>query len=333
MKKFLCILLITFLALSVIGCGAKQEAPKKEEPAKINYPTKPIEIIVPYAAGGGQDVTSRLTAKYMVKYLPEGAKVIVSNINAGGGVAGATAIALAKPDGYQIGALVPFQLTDQFIMKGIPYNENSFYPIAFCSSDGNFVVVRKDLGVKNMEEFIALAKQKPGEITMGMGGAWNVHDFLRLKLEQATGAQFQRMPFNGGALALAAVAGGNADSASQSISEALAAMEAGQVIALAVTDPERTPLAPEIPTLKESGIDLVHAQWRAFTVPPETPQEIKDILNEVFKKVFNDPEWIAEAKKAGLNPIYIGGQEAVDFYNSDFTVYKNLINKLGIQPQ
>lgn len=331
MKKILSIALISMLALSLAACGGSQGG-QAEEP-EFDYPNKPIEIIVPYAAGGGQDVTSRLTAKYMEKYLPAGSRVVVNNVTAGGGVAGATAIAMSKPDGYSIGALVPFQLTDQFIMKGIPYNETMFYPIAFCSSDGNFVVVRKDLGVSTMEEFIALAKEKPGEITMGMGGNWNVHDFLRLKLELATGAKFERMPFNGGAMALAAVAGGNADSASQSISEALAAMEAGQVIALAVTDPERTPLAPDVPTLKESGIDLVHAQWRAFTVPPETPQEIKDYLNEIFEKVFNDPEWIEEAKQAGLNPIYIGGEEAVEYYNSDFQVYKDLIEELGIEPQ
>jgi len=141
------------------------------------------------------------------------------------------------------------------------------------------------------------------------------------------------MPFNGGAPALAAVAGGNCDSASQSISEALAAMEAGHVVAIAVTSAERSPLAPNVPTLKEQGIDVVHAQWRGFVVTPGTPEEIIKILSEAFEKVYNDKGWQEEAKKAGLAPKFMNYKTFGEFYNKDFTVYKNLINELGIKPQ
>lgn len=334
-KKYRWILGLLAVALSVMlvaGCGGGGKSADTAKKA-IDYPKKPIEIIVPYSAGGGQDVTSRITAKYLEKYLPNNTKVVVTNVPAGGGVQGATTISNMKPDGYQVGALVPFQFTDQFIMKGITYNEKSFVPVAMVSDDANFIVVRKDLGVKNMKEFIALAKSKPEQITMGMGGNWNVHDFLRLKVEKATGAKFKRMPFNGGAPALAAVAGGNCDSASQSISEALAAMEAGHVVAIAVTSAERSPLAPNVPTLKEQGIDVVHAQWRGFVVTPGTPEEVIKILSDALKKVYDDKGWQEEAKKAGLAPKFMDYKQFGEFYKKDFEVYKNLINELGIKPQ
>lgn len=324
--------LVIILSMGMlVGCSSKPAT--TDTVKKIDYPKKPIEIIVPYAAGGGQDVTARVTARYLEKYLPNSTKVVVTNVSAGGGVQGATAIAEMKPEGYQMGALVPFQFTDQFIMKGITYNEKSFVPVAMMSDDANFIVVRKDLGVKNMKEFIELAKSKPEMITMGMGGNWNVHDFLRLKLEKATGAKFKRMPFNGGAPALAAVSGSNCDSASQSISEALAAMEAGHVIAIAVTSAERSPLAPNVPTLKEQGIDLVHAQWRGFVVSPGTPQEIIEILSNAFEKTYNDQAWQDEAKKIGLAPKFMNYKTFGEFYKKDFEVYKKLIEDMGIKPQ
>lgn len=300
--------------------------------AKLNYPTKPIEIYVPYAAGGGQDVFSRLTAKHMLKYLPSGANVVVTNKTGGGGVVGATAIAQAKPDGYTLGALVPYQLTDQFILEQIPYTEKSFVPLAVGSFDCNYLVVSTKLNVKNLKEFVDYCKANPGKVTIGMGGNWNVHDFFRVKLEKALGVKFSRMTFNGGADALTATMGGNCDSASNSISEALSAIESKKVVPVAVSTPTRTTLTPDVPTLKELGFDVVHGQWRAITCPPGTPVEIQNYLQDVLKKVFSDPEWIADAKKAGFDPVNYVGKDAVDYVNKDFEVYKGIIKELGLAP-
>jgi tripartite-type tricarboxylate transporter receptor subunit TctC len=294
------------------------------------YPVKPIEIICPYSAGGGQDIWARITIKYMMQYMPKGSRVVVNNITAGGGIAGATAIASAKPDGYQLGAIVPFQLTDQFINKGTPYTEKSFYPLGFGASDGNFLIANPKFGFKDARDLIAYAKANPGKLNFGVGGAYNSHDFFRWKIELATGIKVNRMPFNGGAPTLAAVAGGHCDVASVSISEALAAMKEGKVVALATSEGERTPLAPDVPTMKELGIDVVHAQWRCITSPVNTPQEIKNLIINVLAKTFSNPEWAAELKNAGFNPVNITGAAALDFYNKDFAEYRDLVQKLGI---
>jgi tripartite-type tricarboxylate transporter receptor subunit TctC len=295
-----------------------------------DYPNRPVEIICPYSAGGGQDIWARITIKHIIKYMPEGARFVVNNVSAGGGIAGGTYIASARPDGYTLGAIVPFQLTDQFINKGTPYTEDSFYPLGFGASDGNFLIANPKFGFTDANDFVAYAKEHPGELTFGVGGAYNSHDFFRWKIELATGVEVTRLPFNGGAPTLAAVIGGNCDVASVSISEALAAMEDGTVVALATSEDVRTPTAPDVPTMVELGIPVVHAQWRCITSPPGTDQAINDMIIEALAKTFDDPEWLEEILQAGFNPTNITGDAALAFYASDFEVYKNLVEELGI---
>ena len=320
MKKLSLVLALMMLLTMVLSTAA----------LAADYPARPIEIICPYSAGGGQDIWARITAKYMVKYLPNDAKVVVNNISAGGGIAGATAMAFSRDDGYQLGAIVPFQLTDQFINKGTPYTQDSFYPLGFGASDGNFLIANPSTGFKTAQDMIDYALANPGKLTFGVGGAYNSHDFFRWKIELATGIEVTRMPFNGGAPTLAAVAGGNCDVASVSISEAITAIADGLVVALGNSEDIRSPLAPEVPTMIEQGIDVVHAQWRCITVPPSTPDEIKAVLVDALAKTFSDPEWEAECAQAGFHTINLTGEDALKFYAEDFEVYKNLVQELGI---
>ena len=322
---------VAALALALGVLSAPLLAPQAGVAAE--YPRKPVEIICPYSAGGGQDIWLRITIKYLAKYMPEGSKFVVNNIVAGGGIAGATAISKARPDGYQLGAIVPFQLTDQFINKGTPYTEKSFYPLAFGASDGNFLITNPSTGFKTAKDVIEYAKANPGKLNFGVGGAYNNHDFFRWKIELATGIQVNRMPFNGGAPTLAAVAGGHCEVASVSISEAVAALKEGKVIALATSEDKRTPIAPEVPTMLELGYDVVQAQWRCITCPPNTPKEIKDSLIAGLAKTFADPAWEKEARDAGYNPINISGDAALKFYEEDFNNYKQLVERLGIAPK
>ncbi|MFZ7103891.1 MAG: Bug family tripartite tricarboxylate transporter substrate binding protein [Peptococcaceae bacterium] len=342
MKKRISIFLIAIMVFGIflVGCqkqdeqspngSTKEESPKQAE-TEISYPEKPVEIIVPYAAGGGQDIAARVAAKYLEKYL--GQRIVVTNVTGGGGVVGHTQIAKAKPDGYTIGIIHTFTYIDQFTMKGIPYTEKDFVPVALCAADPHILVARKNLGVQNLQEFIDLAKSKPGQITMGMGGAWNGHDFFRIFLEKASGAEFKRMPFQGGAPALTAVAGENCDTSTPFVAEALAQLDVGSVVPLAVSSDERIDVVKDIPTVKESGFDVAQYMWRGFTVPPGTPQEIIDKLADVFEKTFNDPEWIADAQKAGLNPKYMGPEEFTQYYQDEFTKYSGVVEELGIKPQ
>lgn len=340
MKKALSLILAAFMLLSLVACGNTTEesssAPEEtaeETPAETSdYPSKTIEIAVPYAAGGGQDVWSRITANYMMKYMGDGANVIVNNVTGGGGVTGATYIATSENSGYYLGSIVPWQLTDQFVQHDIPYDEASFEPVGVGSFDCNFIVVSPNLGVSTWEEFAEMVKANDGQVTMAMGGNWNVHDFLRLKIEDYLGASFARMSYDGGASALAAVMSGDAQCASLSISEALSAMESGDVIALCVTSEERTETAPDVPSLVELGVDIVHGQWRALTVPAGTSDEIKTYLAGILDQVFADADYISECKAAGLDPVNYTGEAAEQYVAEDFVSLKALVDSFGITP-
>ncbi|MCM3762983.1 tripartite tricarboxylate transporter substrate binding protein [Alkalihalobacillus oceani] len=341
MKKSL--LLLCFLLLfgiSLAACGGEQQASGGEEAEgnnegeagqPLDYPTKPVEIIVPYDAGGGQDIAARTFAKHLEEEL--GQRVIVSNVSGGGGVMGHTQIANAEPDGYTLGIIHTFTSVDQFTLAEIPYTEKDFKPVAMIAADPLVLVAKKDIGVDNFEDFIEYVKGKPGEVTIGMGGPWNGHDFFRHKLETETGVEFERMLFQGGAPALTAVAGGNADSATPFVAEALAQIEADTVVPLAVSSDERSPLLPDIPTVKEFGYEVTQYMWRGFAVPANTPQEIVDYLDEAFTNTFNNPQYQEDAEKAGISLSFKNHEEFTTYAEEEFEAYKSVVEELGIEPQ
>ena len=301
------------------------------EKSDLDYPKKPVEIIVPYDAGGGQDIAARTFAKYLEENL--GQRVIVQNVTGGGGVVGHTEIADADPDGYTIGIIHTFTAVDQFTLEGIPYTEKDFLPVAMIAADPHVLVAKQDLGIDNFNDFIDHVKSNPGAVTIGMGGPWNGHDFFRINLENATDTQFERVVFQGGAPALTAVAGGNIDSATPFVAEAMAQVDVGSVVPLAVTSDERSNLLPDVPTVKEMGYDVTQYMWRGFAVPAETPMEIVEYLEDAFTKTFENPEYQEEAEQAGISLSFKGHEEFQEYYSEEFEKYKSMIEEIGLEPQ
>ncbi len=327
------LLLVLGLAACTNASDANKETDKTEntEGVAIDYPTKPIEIIVPYDAGGGQDIAARTFAKYLEETI--GQRVIVSNVTGGGGVVGHTQLANAKPDGYTIGIIHTFTAVDQFTLKGIPYTEKDFLPVSMIAADPHVVVVNEKLGIDNLNDFVEYVRGRPGEVTIGLGGSWNGHDFFRINLEKAIGAEFERMPFQGGAPALTALAGGNVDSATPFVAEAMAQIDVGTLVPLAVTSDERSPLLPDVPTVKESGYDVTQYMWRGFAVPTDTPAEIVQFLSQAFEETFNNPEFQEDARKAGIEPSFKNHEEFKQYYDEEFASYRDLIKEIGLEPQ
>lgn len=319
MKKITSLLLVVLLVFTFTACQNKTAA----------YPTRAISIVVPFNPGGGQDIAARIFAKYAEKYL--GQKVVVNNMPGGSGTIGNTYIADAKPDGYTLGIISTYNSNDSLLFKGVKYNEKSFIPVTEIAADPHIIVVSKSLGVKNINELIALAKSKPGQLKLGLGGAWTSHDFLRLAIEKKAGVTFKRMVFQGGAPALNAVAGGNCDIAVPFVSEALAQIEAKNVVPIAITSSERFELVKDIPTLKESGFDLQFSMWRGFVVPAGTPDAVVNALDTAFKKAFDDPQFQKDALAAGLLTEYKGHKDFVNFYNENHEHFKAIIQEQNIQ--
>jgi tripartite-type tricarboxylate transporter receptor subunit TctC len=317
----------TLIALGVLVCLAFGYGLGE---AKLNYPTKPIEMIVAYPAGGGQDVNMRILAKHAERYI--GVRVVVVNKVGGGGVIGNTEMAKAKPDGYTLGTLHTGAVTDELTIKNLPYTHKSFIPVIRMGADPHLLVIKNSLKM-DFKQFIDYAKKSPGKVAIGMGGTWTTHDFFRVKMEKVIGLQLLRTPFQGGAPAVQAVAGGHIDCSTPLLPEGLPSVEGKLVTPIAISGPERSPAVPNIPTVKELGYDVVQVMWRCISVPPGTSEEIIKVLEGAFLKTCQDPEFQKDLRKAGGTPSCMDRKEVTRFYQEEFQSYSAIVKSLGIEPK
>ncbi len=328
MRLKLCILLLLALALPVSSALSADIA----KPA--NYPSKPVEIIVPFAAGGGLDIAVRLLGKYAEQEL--GQRVVVSNKTGGGNIQGNVEGIRARPDGYVLGAWGNGLATDELLVRGVPYTHTDVQPLCMFANDPEVFTVGKktaeERGWKTLRDVIDYAAANPEKVTMGMGGNWTPHDFLRLKTEESRGVKFNRMPFAGGAPALQSAASGNCDLVVPFLAELLGLIDSGLVVPLAVAYDARVPQIPDVPSVAELGFpEMTQTIWRCLTLPKNTPPEIVSYLEAVFEKVIADPEYQAEARKIGVNPVFMGAKDLEAFVAKEYAYYAAKTEEWGIR--
>ena len=328
MIKPFCSLLSAAILLSA---GAAQAA----EIAKPgNYPNKPVEMIVSYAAGGGQDTTIRVIAKHAEKIL--GQRIVVSNKPGGGNIQGNVEAIKAKPDGYVLGTWVNGLVTDQLLLKGIPYTYKDVEALCMVGNDPNVITVGKDFAekhnIKTLKDLMAYAKANDGKVTFGAGGNWTAHDFLRIKMEEQGGFKFSRMPFAGGMPALQSAAGGSCDVVSPFLPEIVSMIDTGKVVPLAVAFTSRVAQLPDVPTTGEAGYpDILQGIWRIISVPKNTPKPIADYLASVFEATLKSPDFQADAKQIGVNPVFLGPKEVNTFIEEQYAFFEKKTEEWGIR--
>ena len=287
------------LAAAVAAPAAAQD-PKAIKPK--DFPTQPIEYVVVYPAGGGMDVTARLLAKYVEK--ATGDKILVNNRTGGAGMVGHTYLATqAKPDGYTVGVLANLVWGDAMLRAQGKWAYTDLEPIGYLNSDALTWVgpTEGPLKGKSLKEILQIAKEKPGTIRIATvpGSMW---EYLVEQIEAASGAKFLRVPFQGGGAGINALVGGNVDIAQGFFAEYRGHLDAGKVAPLAVASTERMPYLKDMPTFNEAlgGKDYIWAVIRFVAVPKGTPADRKAYLAAGVKAAMNDPELVAEYRKAGV---------------------------------
>jgi tripartite-type tricarboxylate transporter receptor subunit TctC len=258
---------------------------------------------VPYAAGGYTDLVGRLTARYVEKAL--GKPVVVENRPGAGGIVGTQAVASAAPDGYtfcvcSVGAvsIAPFAQKVGFD----PIQDLA--PIAIVSSIVQAVIVKKDLPVTTMTEFVSYAKANPGKLNYSSSGVGGLtHYSVELFLTR-TGTKAVHIPFKGGAPSTAAVVSGEVDFAFANMTDALPQIEAGTVRGLAVTSLERSPYLPDLPSVHEAAVPSFIAEtWNGIIAPSKTPEPIVRRMSEILLAMADDPEVKEAMRKAGASTV------------------------------
>ncbi|WP_134700803.1 tripartite tricarboxylate transporter substrate binding protein [Ammoniphilus sp. YIM 78166] len=307
-SSFLSVAMVSVLALT--GCGGNNAAgnatgnngtENTQSEAKLDYPKKPITIINPFAAGGAADTTSRVLAQHAEQFI--GHSLVIENRDGGGGSIGQTAGASAKPDGYTL-TLVTASIVSNPIFNQLTYTHESFEPIIMTVNDPLFLVVNKNAPFQDAESFVQYAKENPGKVRIGVSGAQTTNAFANKELAEKANIDLVTVPFKGDALSIAAAAGGHVEGVVASYSGVESQVNSGELKAILVFDEQKSELAPEVPTAKEKGYDVIGGSWRGVAAPKGTDPQIIEYLHNAFKQATETPEYQEQMKKSGINPSY-----------------------------
>lgn len=316
-KLLLCVLALT---LSLLVCGT--------QPSAAAFPEKPMELMVIFPAGGPTDLDVRILAKYAEKYLPQ--KLVIVNVPGGGGIVGWNTVPDKPRDGYFLCNInTPHILSFPLVSK-TRFTWESFEPLIMVSQDPTIFMVKKDSPYKTFADVVNAAKAKPGSVTVGTAGLNLAHHIAALQVETELELKFSVIPFKGSAGSMAALLGGQIEILSDTLSDYITKMH-DQVRVLAVGHDTRLEAVPDAPTFAELGVKgFIPSSDRGVAVPAGTDPAAKKVLAEAFTKAANDPEYRAEAKKAGLLLRVLTPEQAIEVFKRDSQRLQKIFEKAGI---
>ncbi len=274
-------------------------APFTVQAASAKYPSKPITIIVGYAAGGGNDVLARIVSEKMSEGL--GQTVIVENRAGVASILGASYVAKAKPDGYTLfwGASGPISFNPALYSK-LPYKVSDFVPISLVGTFPLVLLTTTSVPINTVPELVAYSKKNPDKANYGASAA--SFQLVTELFNSQTGAKFTHIPYKGSNESVKAVMAGDVTMTIVDPGPATTALQGNRVKALAVTSARRTASLPDIPTLKELGIDLDIELWAGLLAPADTPPSIVKILQDEVARVIALPDVQKRIQATGTVP-------------------------------
>jgi tripartite-type tricarboxylate transporter receptor subunit TctC len=294
-----------------------------------DYPTKPVHVLVPYPPGGLADVMTRSVTQKLTEAF--GQPVIVENkVGAGGNVAG-EAVARASADGYTLLLSNTQFAINPYLYKEMTYDpRTAFAPIAHALSVPNILVVRKEVPANSIQELIALAKREPGKLAFASAGSGSFpHLAVELFMLQA-GVKMNHVPYRGAAPALTAILSKEVQVLSSDIPGALQYVQSGELKALAITSTQRSPIMPEVPTMREAGLPEYEAVgWQGFMAPAATPKPIVDKLNREIIKALAAPDVRERLLSQGVQIIASSPDEFARFFRADTQRWEKVVAASG----
>lgn len=324
--RFLLVLVIVVSMLVVLGCGGGGDK-KNAEQKGPNYPTKAVNLIVPYAAGGSSDLSARPFADEMGNIIKQ-PMVIVNRPGAGGGI-GAAEVARAKADGYTLLNASIGNVTIVPYTSNVGYDYTSFRAVAQMTDIPLALTVNADSPIKTIKEFVEFAKANPGKIRYGSPGAGNIQHVTLEGWIKREGIQITHMPFEGANPAMAALLGGHVEATFTGVTEAVPHHKSGALRIIGVTAESRTALV-DAPTFKEQGFDLIAGVWYGVLAPKGTPDEVVDFLAAELKKAYDSPKVQDAWAKLFLIPSYTGPKELDARIKKEAEMNQQVLKDIGL---
>lgn len=254
-----------------------------------DFPTRPVTMVIPFAAGGPTDVLGRVIGARMGEIL--GQTVVIENVGGAGGMTGSKRVAEAKPDGYtMVLGTVGTHAQGQTLYKRPLYNAlTDFTPVVLIAEVPIALLVRKDLPVNNLKEFVAYAKENQSKMQFGSAGAGSATHLGCVVLNTAMGTNITHVPYKGTGPAMQDLIGGRIDFLCEIVSTAKPQIDGGSVKALAIMTTARSPVLPNLPTTREQGLDVQAYTWNAIFLPKGAPADVVKKLHDAAVGAMNTP--------------------------------------------
>lgn len=278
------------LGIALALCAAAQE-----------FPSKPLHVVVPYAPGGGADILARLVSQELSARL--GQPVVVENRGGASNTIGMTAVAASPADGHTLGLATPVFVMTPSLIKNHPYDPlKGFVPVAMIGNTPLVLVVHPSVPAETTQEFIALARAKPGTLNFASLGAATTQGLAATMFNAMTGIEAVQVAYKGSAPGVSDLLGGNVQYMFNALPSMLQHIQAGKLRALGVTGPKRSPHLPDVPALKEAVPGYEVTTWYSFVAPAGTPQSVVDRLNKEISAIVATPEMQEKLRAQGLEP-------------------------------
>jgi tripartite-type tricarboxylate transporter receptor subunit TctC len=313
----------TSAAAAAVSAGASfaQEA----------YPTRPVTIINAFPPGGANDLITRPMAAALETALKQ--PVVVETKAGAAGAVGAQVAAAAKPDGYSLlshnNGLAGYAEVDKLFDRQPKFTRADFIPLARLSADPVLLLVNAQQPYKTLEEFVAAAKQDPSKIVYSSGGLYGASHLPMAMFERALGVKMRHLPTNGGGPAVTALLGNNAFASTQTVQASIQHVKAGKLRALASFGSQRSKSLPDVPTLKERGMDIVYYLWVGLFAPKGTPAAVIKTLADAADKAGESPMFKDAIAKIGLEPGFQGRAEFTKFWDQDSKQSDEAVRSIG----
>ena len=301
--------------------------------AQAAWPTQPVSFVVGYAAGGGADIVARELAHLLTPLL--GQTVIVENKGGAAGAIGARFVSNAKPDGYTIFYAVGTNVvTNPHVLKSSIDTLAGLVPIIQTTDYQYVLAVNPNVPVNNVKELIALAKKDPGKLTYSSSGVGGNNHLAGALFADAAGIELTHAPYKGTGPALMDVISGVITMNFSSLPPAVSQIKAGKLKALAVTGAKRVSSLPDVPTLKEQGVDVTVTGWHGLFAPPKTPDAILDRIHKETVAAMKDPKFTGALAKDGLElPPNRSRAEFAKYVQDEHTFWGKKLKALNIKAE
>ena len=314
-------------ALSLVLCCATAQAQTQ------TFPSKPIRVIVPSVAGGGTDITARMIAPKMSEFL--GQQVVVENRAGAAMIIGSEAVARAAADGHTLLMGISTMTINPFVHKKLPYDTvRDFAPISQIVSLPNVLVVHPSLPARTVREFVVMAKARPGSLAYGSAGVGSSLHLSMVLFESMTGIQLSHVPYKGSAPAVLDMIAGQTVAMTGTMLTVIPYIRNGRMRALGLTSLARSSVAPDVPTIAESGVPGYESvQWYGLLAPGNTPREVITKIHDAAARATRDPAARKRFQDDGAEPLGGTPEQLAAVIRDDMAKWEKVVRAAGIKPE